>query len=261
MTDERIREHVAGWFCENLSVFNYQDGSMSIDIPVVDAMNDDIRIYIEACTDGYRLSDGHAVSDALRFAGLTDTEKAKAFISPALKRYGVNLDENTGESFILCTRDSLGFHVNFLAQAVASIDSMLIGKKLTMPATVRQTRFSSRIQSYFRRQQFRYDRNPVFRGRDIKEHSFDFQLHLPASREMLIKLLPDNEVQKKYALIYEWQDVRAASIEEKSVLVALGSSSSSESTKNKEAIMAMSKNNIAYIGEDDADRFFRSQIG
>ena len=262
MTKESIKEQIADWFSLNLSVYDYNDGSMSIDIPVVDAMNDDIRIYIESYANGYKLSDGQAVSDALRWSGfdLLDREKVHAFINPAFKRYGVEFDENTYEAFIISTEEFLGFHANFLAQAIASVDSMFIGRKLSLPPTIRQKRFSSKIQTYFNRQQFKYDKNPVFKGKDIKEHSFDFQLHLKASTEMLIKLLPDDEVQRKYALIYEWQDVRAVSVEESSILVAL-ENSSSISEKNKEAINAMSKNNIAYVSNKDAERFFETLAG
>ena len=216
-----LRECFVKWFGDNISFFQCSDGGVRISIPIVDEYNDDICIYMYKRNNTFRITDKGEAYRSLHKAGipLSNNDSLDYILSSTISRYNSIFIDNEKALVSEGSMDVLPDAVMFLSQAVSALENIKRGKSVLRSRT---PSFSHKLESFFDERGYQYINKPKLIGAKGFEHSFDYQV---ASRQkdnsILLSILPNQSIQAKFSLLYEWDDVRGYAIPQSAQIIAI----------------------------------------
>lgn len=254
------------WFGKNIFFHQCGDGDIRISLPLVDELNDNISLYLHEAGDSFRLSDHGELFRKMHGCGITlEGEGVSHEVVSVLRRFGVSRMDSDHSLVAEVQVSEIPEAVMFMAQAISAVESMKAGRSITAR---KGASISRRMEDFFVEREYHYRKKPEFAGRTGYVHSFDYEV---ASNDedasAIVSVLPGNGTDPKFALLYEWGEVRGYSVSEDSCIIAVesGVKSSREAGMRDAKISKLNdemyRNNIILAGYGEYRAVLSACIG
>ena len=169
------------WYRENTIIKNIKE-SVELTTPVVNHINDRIRIYITPKNDGFLLSDDGATLNELDLEGINlTTETRQKMVKSILNFHGIRLDEDV--LYITTSQQDFPKKKHQLVQAILKIYDLLLTKRENI-----LNLFNEEVQDYLYDHDFGGTPNIKMTGQSGIDYSVDYSIGATKNRpEMLIQ--------------------------------------------------------------------------
>ena len=178
------------------------NGATELSTPILDPMNDGMRVYIEPRNGGYYLHDDGLTLENLSLHGidLRGSEKRSGFADSIVKSSGVTIHSDRIET--TANEGNLPQRVHFLLMAMVRINDLW----LTTRSAPQGLDFFERVCAFLDEKGVRYSVNLSIPGRTV-EHPIDIVVPLTRRRERFIKLIGTPSVNTAKVVSFSWIEI------------------------------------------------------
>ena len=188
------------WLTSRLSQ-QVREGIVEVSTPLLDPLNDGMRVYIETGPRGTVVHDGGLTVETLAVQGVDvhSTAKRKSLVEEILRSSGLTMEGDR----ILTQANSrnLPQRMHFLLSAMNRISDLSL--------TVRQgkvTDFFERVCSYLDERKVLYSTQLAIPGKTV-EHPVDIVIPLPQRKERLVRLISTPNVNTAKIVSFSWIEI------------------------------------------------------
>ena len=188
------------WLTSRLSQ-KIQGGVVEVSTPLLDPLNDGMRLYIEGRPNGTVIHDGGLTLENLAIQGIdiNSTARRKTLVDEILRSSGLSME---GDRIVSqANSQNLPQRMHFLPSAMNRISDLWL--------TVRQGRskdFFEQVCSYLDDQEVLYSTNLAIPGETV-EHPIEIVIPLPRRKERLIRLIGTPNVNTAKIASFSWIEI------------------------------------------------------
>lgn len=188
------------WLTSRLSQ-QVREGVVEVSTPLLDPLNDGMRVYIETQPDGIVVHDGGITVETLAIQGVDihSTAKRQSLVDDILRSSGLSMDGDRIQT--QANSGNLPQRMHFLLSAMNRISDLSL--------TVRQgkiTDFFERVCSYLDEHEVLYSTHLSIPGKTV-EHPVDIVIPLPKRRERLVRLIGTPNVNTAKIVSFSWIEI------------------------------------------------------
>ncbi len=188
------------WLTSRLSQ-QVRDGVVEVSTPLLDPLNDGMRVYIETGPGGTLVHDGGMTIETLAVHGVDvhSTVKRESLVDDILRSSGLSMEDDRIQT--QANPHNLPQRMHFLLSAMHRISDLSL--------TARQgkaTDFFERVCSYLDDRDVLYSTHLSIPGKTV-EHPVDIIIPLPRRRERLVRLIGTPNINTAKIVSFSWIEV------------------------------------------------------
>jgi|SRR5690625_3934126 len=199
-----IKDSYISWINKNTSFTKTKPGIIELSSPFLDAIDENIKIYIEPDVDEFRISDDGFTLWSLESSGISFRKGStrEKILNAIINRSGISISDDN-ELYSYVNDNNLGRAMHTFIQSIISISDMLMYSKNTIGDL-----FFDEVNKYFKDNCDLYDPFPSIEitGKSKLSYRFDFLMNVKNKNKKLVTLINNiDQVQLERALI-SWED-------------------------------------------------------
>lgn len=206
---ENLKKLYIDWINTKLAYKDLEAGTIEITTPFLDRHNDRLQIYaiplpngeIKLTDDGYILSD-------LQMSGfdLNSSKKRKQIFSTIINGYGVSLDRDINELFVVTDLKDFPRKKHMLIQSMMTVNDMFMTSKSTVNSL-----FAEDVGLFLESNNIRFTENIFLAGKSGYNHNFNYLIpHFKNIPERVIHTMNNPSKGTLSNIIFSWSDTREA---------------------------------------------------
>jgi hypothetical protein len=200
------------WLTSRLSQ-QVREGVVEVSTPLLDPLNDGMRVYIETGSNGILVHDGGITIETLIVQGVDihSTSKRESLVYDILRSSGLSMEGDRIQT--QANSRNLPQRMHFLLSAMNRISDLSL--------TTRQgktTDFFERVCSYLDECEVLYSTHLSIPGKTV-EHPVDIVIPLPRRKERLVRLIGTPNVNTAKIVSFSWIEVAEVRPEAERVII------------------------------------------
>lgn len=201
---DTIKDSYLNWIKENTKFTNVKQNIVELSSPFLDAMDENIKIYIENGMNEFKISDDGFTIWSLESSGVSFRKGSTrdSILKSIVNQHGINISEGK-ELYKYVDEKNLGNSMHTFLQSILSISDMLMYSTHTI-----ENLFFDEVNKYFNENKQLYDPFPFLEiiGRSKLSYRFDFLMNVKNNNKKLVTLINYlTQAQIERALI-SWED-------------------------------------------------------
>ncbi|TCK01384.1 UNVERIFIED_ORG: uncharacterized protein DUF1828 [Anoxybacillus amylolyticus] len=119
-----VEQSCFDWIKQNTEFANLNE-TVELSSPFVDSLNENIKLYIEPSSDGFKITDDGYTLWSLESMGVSFRKGShrERMLFQIMDRYNVELDDKT--LYVTCDKDNIEKSIHCLIQAVLTVSGLL----------------------------------------------------------------------------------------------------------------------------------------
>ncbi len=189
------------WLSSRL-LTSVREGVTELSTPLLDPLNDGMRVYVEPTENGFLLHDGGLTMEMLSLHGIDiqASVRRSSLTETVLRTCGLMIED--GRIQTTADRSSLPQRMHFLLCGMHRISDLWLTVR-----TSGGTDFFERVCTYLDEKNVLYSTNISIPGKTV-QHPIDIVIPLPQRRERLIKLIGTPSVNTAKIVSFSWIEIQ-----------------------------------------------------
>lgn len=201
---DNIKDSYIKWIKENTKLSKTRSDIVELSSPFLDAIDENIKIYIKPDSDEFKISDDGFTIWSLESSGISFRKGSsrEKVLKSIVDRSGINISDDK-ELYIYVEKNNLGMAMHILIQSIISISDMLMYSKNTI-----QNLFFDEVNNYFNKHSDLYNPFPAIEitGKSKLSYRFDFLMNVKDQNKKLVNLINHIDQPQLERALISWED-------------------------------------------------------